>query len=717
MTSSTAVAGTGSYPAIDPLMRPTSVAIIGMSSREGTPSRTVLGNLRRNDYRGDIYLVGKGGFDVDGLPCLAGIEELPEGVDLAVLVIGAEAVAETIERLIARKVRSAICFASGFAETGDAGRAEQDRIGQIARDGGLALIGPNCVGYTNYLDGFSIMLVEMGRIPSLTALDGGAVGIVAQSGGIGAHLSASLLSRAVPVSYLMTTGNEASMGLADLADYYVADADTRTILVYAEQIREPSALLRAAANARAAGKTMVMLHPGKSATARAATASHTGALAGDYEAMRVALEAGGILMADTLEEAVDLAELALRCPLPPSRGLGLVTASGALCALAQDYCEGLGQPVPPLSQAQVDALASHLPDYTPPRNPLDLGTLAAWKPELLGLGVQAMLDDPAMGSVLISFPYGEAALAVPWIKEIVAASSGAAKPVVYCVHDEGVPLPAEVEAAARAHRLILSRSPERAMRTLAAFERHAERLRGSAAAAAQQALPPIAWPAGSGAMAEVAGKAILRSVGIPVPAGDLARSADDAVGIAGRIGYPVAIKIQSADILHKSDVGGVILGIADEAALRRAWQQMDDAVRRNAPQASIEGILVERMSQRGLELVIGARRDPSWGASVLVGLGGVWIEALGDVRLLPATASRQAFKAALLSLRGARLMQGFRGDPPVDLDAVADVAEKLAVLMTQYPQISEIDLNPVVAYPAGAGCMVLDALIVREQVA
>lgn len=698
---------------IEPLMRPRSLAIIGMSSKEGGPSRAVLKNLQRNGYDGDIYLVGKGGFDVDGIPCLAGISEMPEGVDLAVLVLGADAVEETLRQLVAKKVRAAICFASGFAETGEAGRETQERIGQIAKEGGISLIGPNSVGYTNYLDGFSVMLVAMGRVPAVDPSAGPCIAIIAQSGGIGAHLSASLMARGVPISYLMTTGNEAAMGLADLGEFYVDDARTGAILIYAEQVRNPAAILGAATKAQAVGKPVVLLHPGKSETAQKAAASHTGALAGDYQAMRVTLEASGILVADTLEEAVDLAEAALRVPLPGAGGLGLVAASGALCALAQDYAEQVGITIPPMSEEQVTALTSHLPSFTPPRNPLDLGTLLVWQPELVGLSVKAMLDDPGIGSVLVSFPYGEALVSVPWIKQIVTSTKDTVKPVIYCVHDEGVELPAEVKKIARENRVILARSPERALRTLAALHRAADRKRLHERAHDTPELPRLDLPEAKGALTEVEGKALLDAIGIHVPSGGLVNSAEAAVQMAESLGYPVVMKIQSPDILHKSDIGGVILNLSSADAVRAAWTRMMANVTEKAASARIQGVLIEAMSARGTELVIGASRDANWGPSVMIGLGGVWIEALADVRLLPASAQPEEFKAALQSLRGAKLLKGFRGAAPVDIDAVAHTASRIGALMLARPDIVEIDLNPVIANERG--CLALDALIVRAD--
>jgi acyl-CoA synthetase (NDP forming) len=694
------------------LMRPKSVAIVGASSKPESPTHTVLKNLRANDYRGVIHLVSRSGGEIDGHRCLTSVAELPRDVDLAILMVNASAVREVVGQCGTAGVRSAVCFASGFAEMGDEGRREQEAIASAADASGLTLIGPNCVGYFNYVDRFCVMLVEMGALRQLSPGSPPGVAIVAQSGGIGAHLAASLMARDVPVSYMMTTGNEASTGLADLVHFYVTDSRSRVIVVYAEQVRRPAELKEAVRLARAAGKFVLLLHPGRSVSAQAAAASHTGALAGDHAVMRIALEESGVIVVDTLEELIDLAEVLSGFDLPRAPGLGVVTASGALCAILQDYAESLGAVIPAMADAQADTLRAHLPHYTPPRNPLDLGTLAAWKPDLLRLGTEAMLGDPDIGSVLVSFPYGEPSLSVPWIKALAAASARSRKPVVYVVHDEGVALPPEVVRIARENRLILCRSPERAMRALASLSRMVAL---NTAAASRPHMEPADLPQlVEGAQPEWLGKRVLSAIGVCVPQGRLAHSVDEAIAVARGAGYPVVLKAQAASLTHKSDVGGVILNVRDEASLRDAWARLHSNVSRAAPGASLDGVLVEAMVPGGIELVIGAKRDPAWGTFLMVGLGGVWIEALKDVALLPADASHDRILAALKKLRGSRLLGGFRGAPPADLDAIAAAAACVGRLMLQHEELIEIDVNPFVAFTPGNGGMALDALVITR---
>lgn len=700
---------------ITPIFRPRSVAIIGMSSKPGSAGQVVLGNLLQGGFDGTVHLVGRSGGEVMGRPVLTDVAQLPDGVDLAILMVPADAVLPTVEACVARRVRGAVCFASGFAEMGAEGREQQRRIADVARDGGLALLGPNTVGYFNYVDGFYVMMVELVLPPRFDPKGGPGVGVVAQSGGIGIHIAASLQARSVPLSYMMTTGNEAQTGLAEMIDFFTDDPHTGAIVVYAEQVRSAPDFLAAVRRARSHHKAIVMLHPGRSERSREATQSHTGALTGNHAAMRLMLEHAGVIVVDSLEEAIDLGQLFLRFPEVPTGGLGLATASGAICGITQDYVEPLGLDVPPISATQAAVLREHLPAFTPPRNPLDLGTLIGWKPELIQLGARALLDDPAIGCLLVSLPLPEPAASVVWLQSFLDGIAGSPKPSILVMQNEDVPLaPAFVDLARRSGAIVM-RSPERALRALATATRFGRsRVSTTAASRSTPTLPTDLPIPGSGVQAEWVGKRMLHQLGVRTPKGALARSADEVVRIAASVGYPVVMKAQAAALAHKSEVGGVLLNIADDDAARAAWSTLHANVARAKPGLELEGVLVEAMGAPGLELVVGASRDSQWGPILMVGLGGVWIEALGDVQLLPPDLPAAAVVERLRHLKGAKLLDGFRGAPAVDTEAVAEVVVTLGRLMQARPDITEVDINPLVVYGRGAGVVALDALVVTR---
>jgi acyl-CoA synthetase (NDP forming) len=707
----TATSADDSSKRLEHILRPRAVVILGMSSNPNSPSRAVLKNLVVNGFSGRIYLAGRSAGMIDGYECFTSVSQLPRDLDLAIITLGAGAVRDAVTDCVAHGIKSAICFASGFAEMGDAGRREQLEIGRIAREGGLVLLGPNCVGYFNYVDSFVVMLVELDRIKPLPADSGPAVAVIAQSGGIGAHIAASLVGRDVPVSYMVTTGNEANIGLAEFVEYLASDTHTAVVLVYAEQVKNPSELIRAVRRLGDRGKHVAMLHPGKSQKAQAAAASHTGALAGDHVIMRTVAQGAGICVVDTLEELIDIGQLLLRFPKLTVGGLGVITSSGALCAIAEDYCEGLDIDIPPLSAEQTEALRPHLPEFTPPRNPLDLGTLIAWQPDLVRRAMATLVADPAIGNVLIALPYAEPRMAAAWAESLRSATAETTVPFIYVVHNEGIPIPDEAAKITKGSNMVVMRSSERAMRALGRLSNYGRHMRR--APAQRPAAPLISLPAmAAGTQPEWLGKDVLRNLGVALPAGGLAHTEDQAVSIAREIGFPVVAKAQAAALAHKTDAGGVILRIADEQELRRAWVRLHENIRRAKPDLKLNGVLIERMISSGLELVVGARRDPQWGPVLLLGMGGIWIEVLKDVRTVPIDATPDQILEELSRLKCARLFEGYRGAPPVDLAAVAQVATAVGRLMAIAPQVAEIDINPLVVLPRGEGAVALDALVV-----
>lgn len=696
---------------VERLMRPRAVAIIGISSKPGSAGHTALANLTLNNYQGDIHLVGRSGGTIEGRKVLTSIDELPEGVDLAVFTLPAAAVKDALAQCIRRKVGGVVIFASGFAEVGGAQRAVQDEIAAMAREGGVALLGPNCLGYTNLVDGLPIGFASAIKVPPIKDARDPAVAIISHSGGLMAHVRMAMEARDLPVSYIVSTGNEAGLGLAEFIDYFTADRQTRAIVVYAEHVRQPAAFLAAATRARAAGKPVVMMHPGRGAHAQAATSSHTGALAGDHAVMRTLVQHAGIVFVETLDELVDVTEILARFPTAPTAGPGVLTFSGAFCAIAHDFCESIGLALPPLSPQSEATMRAHLPDFVHPRNPLDLTTQPIWQPDLVRLGAKTLLDDPGIGSLVISITVGGPAQSMIYLRGVIAAIEGNTKPVVFSILGDRSPLASEFIELAREHRIILSRSSERSLRAMAQVTFHGRSLAVARAAAAPEPIAELPELT-AGTQPEWLGKKVLAAAGIRIPAGNLARTAEEAAEAAARIGYPVVLKAQAAKLAHKTEAGGVILNIGDEATLRRSWQTLQDNVARAQPGVVLDGVLVEGMAARGLELVVGAKRDPHWGPVVLVGLGGILVEALGDVRLLPPDLAESAIVDELHKLKAAKLLQGFRGSPAVDVEAVARTVTLVGHLMQTRPEISEIDINPLVAYARGEGVTALDALIV-----
>ena len=687
------------------LLSPRSVVVVGASDKPGALGATVVSNLERNGFAGEIHLINPKRAEIGGRACLASIDDLPIGVDVAVLAIPRAGVLDAVRALADRRCGAAIIFSAGFAEGGEQGLADQLELARIAEAAGMVIEGPNCLGLVNYADRIPLTFVET-LVP--TPGPGGGIGIVSQSGAMAAVLATTLLSRAMNVRLSISTGNEAGSGVEDYVEHLVTDPDTRVIAMIVEQFRRPQRFLAAARAARAAGKQIVLLHPGKSSAARESAATHTGAMAGDYALMRAMVERAGVIFAETLEELGDITEIVSRCPALPSGGLAVLGESGAFKALTLDLCEELGVDLPVLTDANAPAVRSAMPEFVAVSNPLDITAQGLVEPEIYSRLVTALQADDRFGCIvtgIIQTDMKTVSIKLPPL--LRALGDGATKPVIFAGLDEGAPLGDENIARLRAAGVPVFPSTERALRAIARLMALGQR------DLTEREPEPIALdlPIGRGVIPEYQAKAFLALAGIAFPPGDFATTAEEAVQVAGRIGYPVAIKAQAAALGHKSDAGGVILSIADEAALVDAWDQIYANVATYDASLELDGILVEAMGKRGLELIVGAKRDPQWGPVVLVGFGGVTAELQQDARLLTPDMTEATIIAELGKLKSAALLHGYRGSPAVDIAAVARLAKRAMDVMLGTPAIAEVDLNPVIVFRQGEGLVALDALI------
>jgi acyl-CoA synthetase (NDP forming) len=686
--------------AVTRFLRPRSIAVIGISTRAGSAGQIILQCLKINRFAGEVHLVGRTDEPIDGRRVLKSADELPEGVDLAVFTLPAAAVCEAIEACARRKVGTALVFAAGFAETGD--HATQDAVAATTRAAGLAVVGPNCLGVTNNVDG--IMLHMLYAQEALRGVTNG-VAIIGQSGGLLGHFQRACDGRGIPLSYVISTGNEAGLDTTDFLDFLVDDPSTRVIVAYCEELRRPQTFLAALRRARAASKPVVLMLVGRSVKARKAAQSHTGALVSDFATVRTQVEDAGSIVVTTMDETMDLVAILQRFPVPPAKGPGILTASGAYVALTNDLAEEIGLDLPELEPTTLKTIKETLPSYGNFGNPLD--TTAGFSPEMLSIVTKVLIDDPNVGMLFISFPI-RTAVPVKAFNEGMAHSS---KPKVMVALGDTWPLADDVEAAVKESPAVFSRSSDRMLRAIALYTRYGRNLARPRATVASPPIPGLP-KLGRGAQPEWLGKKLIAAAGIRIPDGALARTAGEAATLAKQIGYPVVLKAQAASLPHKTEVGGVALNLINEAAVRAAWDTMMRNVKHAAPNTKLDGALIEKMSPRGIELMVGAMRDPGWGTVLLLGLGGIWVEALGDVQVLPATADKVQIIEALGKLRAAKLLIGMRGAPPADLTAVAEVVLRIGGLMLSVPEITEIDINPLTVHAKGEGATALDALII-----
>ncbi len=701
----------GAHPELDRLLRPRSVALVGASATPGSLGDCVLTNLEESGFAGELYLVNPKRPIIRGRACLGSIEELPSGINCAVLAIPGAAVVPSVRACALKGIRSTIVFAAGFAETGEDGQAAQREMASIAQEHGMILQGPNCLGMVNYADGIPLTFVVT---PPQERTETPGAAIISQSGALAAVIGVNMRHHGIPLTYSVSTGNEAASGVEDFLEHLIDDGATRVFALVVEQFRQPKRFLKLARRAKQAGQFIVLLHPGRGRAARDSAATHTGAIAGDYEVMQTLVTHAGVIHVESMEELVDVTQILVRCRELPTRGAAIFTESGAFKAIALDLCDQVDLDLPGLSARAEHSLREALPAFIPPSNPLDLTAQGLVDPDLYRRTLPAVLDEDRFGSVLVGIILTDPKTTQLKLPPIVDAirSLKPVKPVVFAALDEGAPFDFPELKELRSLGVACFPSPERAIRALAcvtSFASHED---------SGDPNPSVAGAITStlaGNLSEYESKRILAQLGIAIPRGTLVRNVDDAIHAAAEIGFPVVLKAQSADLPHKSDMGGVILGVQSEAELRQGWSALHRNLQNARPGLVLDGVLVEAMGEKGLELIVGGRNDPQWGPILLVGSGGVLAEAMGDVRLLSPDLSRAAIVEELNKLRCGALLRGFRGSSPLDVGAIADVVVKVGNLMRSATEITEVDINPLVVYADGMGVLALDALIAATK--
>jgi acetate---CoA ligase (ADP-forming) len=470
--------------AVARLMRPRSVAIVGVSPEPGQPGGNIIGNLERAGFSGALHLVSRTRTEVFGRPCVRTIEELPDGIDVVVLCIPQRAVVAAVESCAKKRMGNVMIFAAGFAEVGGEGIAAQERIAGVARSAGMGIIGPNCLGVTNSLEGGQALTFGASEVRKVTG-ERPSLAIIAQSGALAGVFRGSIQQRGLPVSYSVSSGNEAGLTCEDYLDYALDDRAVGVVAIYAEQLRDPLRFLELAARARRRNKPIVMLHAGSSAIARESAITHTYSVTRNYRAMRALTDRACIVLVDKIEELLDTAELFLYFPSPPTMGPAVMADSGAYKGLALDYAALIGIDLPTLSPEIYRALVPVMPVYAPPSNPLDMTAQAIKDPEMYDKSLPLLLADPRIGSLILAPLMGPTGFGLAKGQRILDAVSGATKPVVMTNLSFDNPVPPELIAQCRARGVPYFSSPDRALRAIAYLTRYARAL-------ARPASPPAA---------------------------------------------------------------------------------------------------------------------------------------------------------------------------------------------------------------------------------
>ncbi len=692
---------------LDALVRPRSIAVVGASADPDKLNGRIVRFLTEKGYPGAIYPINPKVAEILGYRCYPSLAAVPGPVDLAVIGLSAAQALDAVREAGAKGVGAVLVFASGFAELGTEGRKAQETLARVAREAGVRLCGPNSVGVVNAFDRVVATFSQVGNNP----VNPGPLALVTQSGAIGTVVNTLANRRGIGLGYLVHTGNEADITVVDAIAAITADERVRVMCAYLEGIRDGGGLCRIADALLEQGRPIVAVKVGRSETGARAVASHTGSLAAEDRVFDDVARQHGIVRARNESHMLDLAEGFAYCELPAEGGVGLITQSGGTAVLMADRAEELGVAVPTLSAHTQQALRGVLPPYASFGNPVDASMQAVADPSLLGKGLAQMLGDPnvAVGIVWLQHMDAKADALVDMFADLKRIG----KPFIVA----WAAAPLQALERLRKHGVCVMESADRAVDVahgLISFAR-ARRLRLESGP--RPAAPPPAGvrPPHSGVVPTMRAAGLLAAHGIPLTRTLLAHSAAQAVEQAKTLApQPVALKVESTDLPHKTEVGGVRLGLREAAGVSQAYDDILASVLAAAPAANIEGVVVQQMQDAGLELVVGLRKDPSFGMVAMLGIGGVFVEAYRDVTFRRLPVRPQEARAMVADLRGQRLLGVFRGRAAIDIEALV----KLLCAVSDFGVASdawleELDLNPIIA--RSDTVIAVDWLLIAKQ--
>ncbi|MEZ0220394.1 acetate--CoA ligase family protein [Tardiphaga sp. 20_F10_N6_6] len=700
---------------LDFFFNPSSIAIIGASRDVTKIPGLLLSFLRKNQFSGAIYPVNPNYPDIDGLACYPTIEAIGQPIDLAVVIIPARVVLGALEDCAKLGVRHAIIISSGFAEEGGDSIAMQDAIATLAKRTGMRISGPNAEGYYNQIAGIAATFSPTVDVKSdqlqLVATTK-RIGIVAQSGGIGFAIYNRAKALGIALSTVISTGNESDLGAGEFFDYMVQDPATDVILLFIEGIRDVDKFLAAARKAAELGKPVIVVKVGRSGAGERAAASHTASMAGWTAAYDAVFARYGFIVSNDLDEAVAIAAVLTTSPLPKGDRVAVVTVSGGAGIWGADAVSAQGLQVPELSDGVQATIRGLIPSYGSPCNPIDI-TAQAVHSGGLQKTIELLDRSDEVDAILVVISLSSETrmpFKTPELKPVIAAQN---KPIVFWSYT----LPSNFARMGLAESgvVVLSGLTHVSV-ALRRLVDHARFKLVEPVATAAPAQNDLAEHLTAPTLSEYDSKTLLQIAGVALPSEVLVTDRSLLDAAIAKIGFPLVMKIQSRDIPHKSEVGGVRVNIATKNEAAAAYDALTASARQHRPQAALQGVLVSPMASKGVEIIVGTLLDETFGPMVMVGLGGVTAELFKDVVYRPAPVSAAEAASMLGALKAAPLLNGFRGALKADVSAAAELIAQLSQLAAQFKgEIAGIELNPVLVHPAGEGTTIVDALVVRKD--
>jgi acetate---CoA ligase (ADP-forming) len=692
---------------LDAILRPRSIAVIGASRRAGTIGYQIVANLLRHGYEGVVYPVNPKAGSIHAVPAYASVADIPGDVDLGMVVVPKEHVLDVVDQCGAKGIKGLVVISAGFREVGGAGAERERELVDRVRRYGMRLVGPNCMGVMSTAPELKMNATFAPSMPPA-----GPVSLMSQSGAMGVTILDYASEYGIGINDFVSVGNKPDVSGNDLVQYWADDERTKVILMYLENFGNPRTFTRLARKITKQ-KPIIVVKAGRSGAGARAASSHTGALAGLDVATDALLAQCGVIRVDTVEELFDMAMAFGTLPVPAGNRVAIVTNAGGPGIIIADACEGRGLEVVPLSEETQASLREVLAAEASVRNPVDM--IASATPESYRLVLDRVLRDENVDAAIAAFvpPLGVRQEDVA--QAIVTAKRGHEKPVLAVLMGrEGLPAGRAQLKEAGVPGYIF---PESAAKALAAMYQHRQWLERPEGSIRQfdvdrdtvQRVVRDACGRGTDHLAGPEALAVFRAYGIPVLESRVVATADEAAAAAEELGLPVVLKVESADVVHKSDVGGVVvnLGTADE--VHAEFDAMMARVRAKLPDARLDGALVQPFVRGGRETIIGGTTDPTFGPLLMFGLGGIYVEAMQDVSFRVSPVSDEDAREMVRAIRGYRVLEGFRGEPPVDQATLIEMIQRVSQLMMENPEIEELDINPFLIKEHGG--VALDARI------
>jgi len=694
---------------IKPILSPKSIAVIGASRRSGAVGNRIVKNILESGFKGPIYPINPKADKIHGLKCYPSVLKVEGDVDLAVVAVPARIVPEVVEEAGVKGVKGLIVISAGFREIGEEGAKLEKEVLTLCRKYGMRMVGPNCLGVINTSVPMNTTFASSQPIP-------GSIAFLSQSGALCTAVIDWAPKEGLGFSVIVSLGNSADLNVVDFIEALKEDENTRVIACYIEGISEGDRFVKVVRDV-SKRKPVVILKAGLTSMGIRAVSSHTGSMAGSAVAYSTVFKRIGVVQVDSVEELFNYARAFASQPIPEGRGLAILTNAGGPGIVATDSCEKSGLRLAWLSQETIEKLRAILPEQASVINPVDvLGDASA---ERYKQALRILLDDPGVNSVIVILTPQAVTQPVETAKAILEVYRSNPKKPILAVFMGGEAV-AEAVKILRDNGIPVYEFPEEAVKTVEGMVRYAEYLREPL----EQEIPEFerdmdtvrriierARLEGRTVLLGPEARLVMKAYGLKVPESGFAQNVRQALAIANKIGYPVALKVVSPHILHKTDVGGVVLNIRSDYELEEAYDSIMRNVAALMPQARIYGVEVQEMASRGKEVIIGMHRDMQFGPLIMFGLGGIYVNLIKDVSFRLAPIGRKEAYDMVTETKAYTLLRGFRGEPPSDIDSVVDTLVRVSRLALDFKEIADLDINPLIVYERGKNSLALDVKI------